>query len=241
MRNTLRTLILVTLVAVSVTAQATTKELAEKYLRATQVPEMLQAQVDGYADQYAKGQDAAYRKRIHDFLQRTMGWEALKDEYLGLVQTTYTEQEINALLRFINTPVGRSMQAKNTTFVSKLAALSAKRVQDVSAGNFTSGDDGQDNADIKNTELIVIKAEKFQNGDQVYFAGEIQNNSKKIARGVNVEANLFLGDRFVDQYSTYISGAIAPGATRLFKISCGCKGNPPAEHDSYKFQVIAGY
>lgn len=241
MKQTLKTLFLAALLAASVTAQATTKELAEKYLRATQVPEMLQAQVDGYADQYAKGQDAAYRKRIHDFLQRTMGWDALKDEYLNLVQTTYTEQELNALLRFINTPIGRSMQAKNTTFASKLAAVSAKRVQDLSAEKLSSGDDGQDNSDIKPTELIVVKIEKFQNGDQLYFTGEIQNNSKKIARGVNVEANLFLGDRFVDQYSTYISGGIAPGASRLFKISCGCKGTPPAVHDSHKFQVIAGY
>ncbi len=241
MKHAIKTFFFATILVSSVTAQATTKELAEKYLRATQVPEMLQAQVDGYTDQYAKGQDPVYRKRIHDFLQRTMGWDALKEEYLGLVQATYTEQEINALLRFINTPLGRSMQGKNTTFANKLAALSAKRVQDISAEKLPTGDDSQDQADITATELIVTKVEKFQSGDQVYFTGEIQNNSKKMARGVNVEANLFLGDRFVDQYSTYISGGIAPGASRLFKISCGCKGNPPAEHDSYKFQVIAGY
>lgn len=241
MKHTLKTLLLAALLAASATTQATTKELAEKYLRSTQVPEMLQAQVDGYADQYTKGQDPASRKRIHEFLQRTMGWDALKDEYIDLVQTTYTEQELNALLRFINTPAGRSMQAKSTTFASKLATLSAKRVQDFSAEKSAAGDDSQDNADIKANELIVVKVEKFQNGDQVYFTGEIQNNSKKVARGVNVEANLFLGDRFVDQYTTYISGGIAPGASRLFKISCGCKGSPPAEHDSYKFQVIAGY
>lgn len=241
MKQALKTIAIAALVMAGLNAQATTKELAEKYLRATQVPQMLQAQVDSYVNQYAKGQDPAYRSRIHDYLQRTMGWDALKDEYLNLVQTTYTEQEINALIRFLNTPAGRSMQAKNTEFASKLAALSAKRVQEVSAEKAAPGDDSQDGSDIKASELAVVKVEKFQNGDQVYFTGEIRNNSKKVARGVNVEVNLFLGDRFVDQYSTYITGSIQPGASRLFKISCGCKGNPPAEHDAYKLQAIAGY
>jgi len=241
MKSTLKTLALTALLAATVTAQAATKELAEKYLRATQVPQMLQAQVDGYTDQYAKGQDAAYRKRIHDFLQRTMGWDALRDEYLALVQATYTEQELNAFIRFINTPLGRSMQEKNTLFASKLTAISAKRVQEVSASKDAANNETQDEQDVRPNELVVVKVEKYQNGDQVYFTGEIQNNGKKVARGVNVEANLFLRDRFVDQYSTYISGGIAPGASRLFKISCGCKGNPPAEHDSFKLQVVAGY
>lgn len=241
MKSTLNALALIGLLAASVTAQAATKALAEKYLRATQTPQMLQAQVDGYTDQYARGQDAAYRKRIHDFLERTMGWDALKDEYFSLVQATYTEQELNAFIRFINTPLGRSMQEKNTLFASKLVAISAKRAQAVSASKDATNNEAQDEQDLKPNELVVVKVEKFQNGDQVYFTGEIQNNGKKVVRGVSVEANLFLRDRFVDQYSTYISGGIAPGASRLFKISCGCKGNPPAEHDSYKLLAVAGY
>jgi hypothetical protein len=45
---------------------------------------------------------------------------------------------------------------------------------------------------------------------------------------------------FVDQYSTYISGVVPPGATRLFKVSCGCKDSPPAKHDNFKVQVVDG-
>ena len=224
------------------TANATSTALAERYLRATQIPEMLQAQVEGYTDQYAKGQDPTYRRRVHDYLERVMGWAALKDEYMALVRETYTDQEINAFLQFMNTPSGRSMKAKNTTLPNKLAAIAAKRAQDVAAERQASTEqDSCEQPDVNPSELSINKVEKFQSGDQVYFTGEIKNNSKKQARGVSIEANLFLGERFVDQYSTYVSGAIPAGGSRLFKISCGCKGAPPAEHDSFKLQVIAGY
>lgn len=60
-------------------------------------------------------------------------------------------------------------------------------------------------------------------------------------RGINIEVNLFLAGKFVDQYSTYIAGNIPPGGLRYFKVACGCKDSPPASHDSYKIQVIDGY
>jgi hypothetical protein len=31
------------------------------------------------------------------------------------------------------------------------------------------------------------------------------------------------------------------GKSQCFKISCGCKDTPPAEHDSYKLEVLNGY
>jgi len=226
----------------SITANATSSVLAEKYLRETQIPAMLEAQVNGYTDQYTKGQDPAYRKQVYDYLQHVMGWNALKDEFLGLVRTTYTDQEINAFLKFANTPAGRSMKSKSTTFANKLAAISAKRVQEVDAERRASNSrESRDDQDVKDNELSITKVEKFQAGDQVYFTGMITNNSKKLARGLSIEANLFLGEKFVDQYSTYVSGAIPAGSSRLFKVSCGCKGSPPAEHDSFKLQVISGY
>jgi len=225
------------------TANATSTALAEKYLHATQIPEMLQAQVEGYTDQYSKGQDDAYRKRVHDYLERVMGWNALKGEYLDLVRDTYSEQEINAFLQFMNTPSGRSMKSKNTAFANKLATIAAKRAQEVAAAERQASTEQEswNEQDVKASDLSISKIEKFQSGDQVYFTGEIKNNSNKLARGVSIEANLFLGEKFVDQYSTHVSGAIPAGASRLFKVSCGCKGSPPAEHDAFKLQVIAGY
>lgn len=226
----------------SVSAQATSSALAEKYLRETQVPEILQAQISSYADQYAKGHDAAYRKLVHEYLERIMGWDVLKEQYLDLVRSTYTEQEINAFLQFSNTPPGRSMNAKNIIFASKLSAIAAQRGQDVVVEQqVENASDTQDRQSTEADELNIMQVEKFQVGDQIYFTGEIKNNGKHPARGVSIEVNLFQGTRFVDQYSTYIRGEIPVGASRLFKISCGCKDAPPAEHDAFKLHIVSGY
>lgn len=227
---------------VSFAANATSTALAEQYLRATQVPEMLQAQIQAYTDEYAKNQEPAHRQRLHEYLERVMGWDALKDEYMGLVRSTYTDQEIKAFMQFANTPSGRSMRSKNTTFANKLAALSAKREQAVTAQyRASSAQNTPDEQEVQASDLAISKVEKFQSGDQLYFTGEIKNNGSKLARGVSIEANLFLGEKFVDQYSAYVTGAIPAGASRFFKIACGCKGAPPAAHDTFKLQAIAGY
>jgi phytoene dehydrogenase-like protein len=60
-------------------------------------------------------------------------------------------------------------------------------------------------------------------------------------RGLHIQANLFNHGKFVDQYSTYLTGSLAPGHSQFFKISCGCKDTPSAEHDSYKLEVLNGF
>ncbi len=67
------------------------------------------------------------------------------------------------------------------------------------------------------------------------------NTNPQPVRGVQIEANLFKGGKFVDQYSTYVSGSLGPGETRFFKIACGCKDSEPAEHDSFKVSVTSAY
>jgi hypothetical protein len=216
------------------------KDLVERYLQATQTQKMTEAQVDGYADQFSKEKDADYRKKFHDYLNSVMGWNALKDEYIALVRETFTEKEIRASLAFMESPIGRSMSQKGIAFSNKMSAIAAKKVQQVAATQSSKqGDTDEASLDIK--LFSISNVEEMQSGDSTYFTGEIHNNGKASARGVNIEANLFLGQKFVDQYSTYITGTIPAGGVRFFKISCGCKGNPPAKHDSYKIEVLSGY
>lgn len=221
--------------------ESPSKDLVERYFTATQTQKMTEAQVDGYADQFSKGKDATYRSNFHEYLNSVMGWDALKDEYIGLVRETFSEKEIKAALAFMESPVGRSMSQKSIAFSKKMSAIAAKKIQQVAATQaakpeYTAEDTTQD------AKLLSISSvEEMQSGETTYFTGEIRNNGKAPARGVNIEANLFLGQKFVDQYSTYITGTIPAGGVRFFKISCGCKGNPPARHDSYKIDVLYGY
>jgi len=91
-------------------------------------------------------------------------------------------------------------------------------------------------------KLAVSDVEEMKTGGQTYFIGLLTNKSDRVARGIHVEVDLFNKNKFVDQYSTYLSGALAGGESQHFKINCGCKDNPPAAHTSYKIRVTSsGY
>jgi hypothetical protein len=91
----------------------------------------------------------------------------------------------------------------------------------------------------KNIALTDVSEVKHDGATVII--GTATNHGKKAAHGIHIQANLFNHDKFADQYSTYLTGAIEPGKSQYFKISCGCKDTPPAEHDSYKLEVLGGY
>jgi hypothetical protein len=92
-----------------------------------------------------------------------------------------------------------------------------------------------------NKEIVLSDVEEQKHDGATAIIGKATNSGKKAVRGIHIQANLFNRDKFVDQYSTYITGTLAPGKFQYFKISCGCKDTPPAEHDSYKLEILNGY
>jgi hypothetical protein len=90
-------------------------------------------------------------------------------------------------------------------------------------------------------DIALTGVEEVKHDGTTAIIGTATNHGKKAARGIHIQANLFNHDKFADKYSTYITGAIEPGKSQYFKISCGCKDSPPAEHDSYKLEVLGGY
>jgi len=96
-------------------------------------------------------------------------------------------------------------------------------------------------APTKENKFVFSNVEEVTRNGRSYFIGSVKNNGTSAVRGINIEVNLFAKNKFVDQYSTYVSAEIGPGEERYFKISCGCKDEPPAPHDSYKIAVVGGY
>jgi hypothetical protein len=90
-------------------------------------------------------------------------------------------------------------------------------------------------------DIEIAGAEEVKHDGVTAIIGTATNHGKKAARSIHIQANFFNHDKFVDQYSTYLSGALEPGKSQYFKISCGCKDTPPAEHDSYKLVVLSGF
>ena len=90
-------------------------------------------------------------------------------------------------------------------------------------------------------DIVLSDVEEQKHDGTTAIIGKATNSGKKPANGLHIQANLFNHGKFVDQYSTYITGTLATGGSQFFKISCGCKDTPPAEHDSYKLEVLGGY
>ncbi|HRE16475.1 MAG TPA: FxLYD domain-containing protein [Rhodocyclaceae bacterium] len=93
----------------------------------------------------------------------------------------------------------------------------------------------------KENAFVFRDVREVTRNGRTYFIGSVKNNGSMPARGINIEVNLFAKDKFVDQYSSYVTGDIGPGEERYFKVACGCKDETPAQHDSYKIAVVGGY
>jgi hypothetical protein len=93
----------------------------------------------------------------------------------------------------------------------------------------------------KDNHFSFHDVEEIKRNGRLYFIGSVKDHGSSPARGISVEINLFAKDKFVDQCSSYVTGDIAPGEERYFKVSCGCKDEPAAEHDSYKIAVVGGF
>jgi hypothetical protein len=89
--------------------------------------------------------------------------------------------------------------------------------------------------------VVLSDVEEQKHDGITAIIGKATNSGKTSVAGVHIQANLFDHTKFVDQYSTYLTGPLAPGTSQFFKISCGCKDTPPAEHDSYKLEVLGGF
>jgi hypothetical protein len=218
-----------------------TNEQVEQYLIVTKTKESAEGQVEGFSKQYAKTSSPKELEQINLYLNSVMGWPAVKNEYIKLVQETYSDEEISASLNFMKSAVGRSIARKNLLFSSKASTLIAKRVQAFSqnSAKFEQQDSGEESQSTEALEAADL--ERHQVSDRTYFTGRVINKGKATARSIQVEINLFLGSKFVDQYTAYISGAIPAGGERYFKVSCGCKDSSPAQHDSFRASVVSVY
>ena len=90
-------------------------------------------------------------------------------------------------------------------------------------------------------DIVLSDVEERKSESSVSVIGTLKNTGSRPVRGIQIEVELFQKGKFVDQYSTYISGSVGPGESRHFKVACGCKDSPPAEHDSFKTEVRSGF
>lgn len=86
-------------------------------------------QQDISTDQYPKLEK--YFKQIFDVMQEELSWEKTKDDYIQIYTAVFTEEEINELIAFYESPIGQKMTAKMPQLVQESMKVSQKFVQNM--------------------------------------------------------------------------------------------------------------
>lgn len=71
------------------------------------------------------------RARMVAIVKDALNWSTLEPALVQAYQSTFTQEEVDAMLRFYDTPVGQSVGAKLPTINQQMAQLSQQRLQDV--------------------------------------------------------------------------------------------------------------
>lgn len=111
---------------------ATHREAVLTLFRLTQMEQKINASVDDLlALQLQQNPHlAANRVIVHDFLARTIGWDALQDELLAIYQAAFTEDELRQMNAFYLTPVGQKVLTRVPELVQERNRLTAQRLQE---------------------------------------------------------------------------------------------------------------
>jgi hypothetical protein len=217
-------------------------QLVQEFIQRSRAEMIISGQIEATMDKLGGTMTPDVRKEVQRFYENTMGWPAIKDDYARLVKATYSADQLKAVVAFQKSPVGSSVADRNVAFSRALGELLAGRMQQASVSKSASPADSAPTESPLNDESLkaVEVVEHVLNG-ATYFTGTVENQGSQTARSVEVEVDLFSGGKFVDQYTSYLSGSLPSASSRYFKVACGCKDSPPASHDSFKVEVHNGF
>jgi hypothetical protein len=139
--------VLLVSVASSVHAAESGKEAkAAELLHVAKMDETLQQSVNlmkqqvkvGVRQQLASGaQTPEQQRRIEEFQQKitdlvsdTLAWSKLQPEYVALFADVYSEQELDGLIAFYTSPVGKAMVEKTPMLMQRSSQIAQKHMQD---------------------------------------------------------------------------------------------------------------
>ena len=72
-----------------------------------------------------------YQAQINKLVDDAMSWKVLGPQYADLYAQTYTEEEIDGILAFYQSPAGKAMVAKTPELTTKSLAISQQMMADL--------------------------------------------------------------------------------------------------------------
>jgi uncharacterized protein len=72
-----------------------------------------------------------YQAKVVAIIKESLSWSTLEPTLVQAYQNTFTQDEVNAMLKFYDSPLGQSVGAKLPTVNQQMTQLTQQRVQDV--------------------------------------------------------------------------------------------------------------
>ena len=108
------------------------REAVEKLLKLTQMQQKIDASVNNVVALQLR-QDPAMRPHedlLRDYLQRQIGWSAMKAPLTDMYMQTFTESELKEINAFYDSAAGRKLVEKLPELIKRRDRLAMQRMQD---------------------------------------------------------------------------------------------------------------
>ena len=97
----------------------------------TQIKAMTASQLPADATEEQKKKFTEMQGKILDLVQSRMSWEKMRPQYVKLYSDTFTDQEIDGISAFYESPSGKAFLAKTPELMSKAMAMSQSILREI--------------------------------------------------------------------------------------------------------------
>lgn len=73
---------------------------------------------------------AGKKDALKTFMQKYMSWDVLREDYINLYATEFTESELKELTAFYKTPLGKKLAAKQSAISVKSQEIAQSKMQE---------------------------------------------------------------------------------------------------------------
>jgi uncharacterized protein len=105
---------------------------ATELLVAMRAPEALQGSIQASVDAQLRASPelAGVQDVIRDFIARYVSWDALREQYVEIYASAFTEDELRAMTDFYRSEAGQKLARATPRLTAQLAALGERAVQE---------------------------------------------------------------------------------------------------------------
>ncbi|HZQ44896.1 MAG TPA: DUF2059 domain-containing protein [Acidobacteriaceae bacterium] len=74
---------------------------------------------------------ADFQQSVMDLVKKNVGWKALEPDFINLYATTYTEEDLDGMLAFYQSPLGQKVLEKTPELMAKSTEIAQQKMREI--------------------------------------------------------------------------------------------------------------